>query len=135
MTGRERQEPGGAGAIGAINRAFGALAGSSFYHRWIVLAPCAAFLAGSLWLAGKARIDNSYEAFFAVGDPLYRNYLVYRDDFGSDESSYLMYGAPGAADGVFDVEVMGRIAQLTDAIEDEVPFLYEATSLANAELV
>ena len=46
-----------------------------------------------------------------------------------------MYEAPGAADGVFDLEVMGRIATLTEAIEDEVPFLYEVTSLANAELV
>ena len=46
-----------------------------------------------------------------------------------------MYEAPDAADGVFDLEVMGQIAALTEAIEDEVPFLYEVTSLANAELV
>jgi uncharacterized protein len=131
--GSDRQ--GGTGAIGTINRAFGHLAGWCFDQRWIVLAACAAFLAGSLWLTGKARIDNSYEAFFAVGDPTYRNYLVYRDDFGSDEISYLMYEAPGAVDGVFDLEVMERIDRLTQAIEDEVPFLYEVTSLSNAELV
>ncbi|MGH7337201.1 MAG: MMPL family transporter, partial [Myxococcota bacterium] len=126
---------GGTGAIGAINRAFAALAGWCFDHRWIVLAASACFLAGSLWLFQQTRFDNSYEAFFAVGDPTYREYLTYRDDFGSDEVSYLMYEAPGAADGVFDLDVMGRIAQLTEVIEDEVPFLYEVTSLANAELV
>jgi len=126
---------GGAGAIGAINRAFGALAGWCFDHRFIVLAATAALTAGALWLYGTARIDNSYEAFFAVGDPTYRNYLTYRDDFGSDEVSYLMYEAPGAADGVFDLEAMGRIAELTRAIEDEVPFIYEVKSLANVELV
>ena len=82
------------GAIGAINRGFAALAGWCFDHRWIVLAATAAFLAGSLALAGRARIDNSYEAFFAVGDPTYRNYLTYRDDFGSDEVSYIMYQGP-----------------------------------------
>ncbi len=126
---------GGAGAIGAINRGFAALAGWCFDHRWVVLAATAAFLGGAVWLSGSARIDNSYEAFFAPGDPSYREYLTYRDDFGSDEISYLMYEAPGAADGIFDLEVMQRIALLTEAIEEEVPFLYEVTSLANAELV
>lgn len=126
---------GGAGAIGAINRAFAAYAGLCFDHRWIVLAATGAFVAGCLALAGRARIDNSYEAFFAVGDPTYRNYLTYRDDFGSDEVSYLMYEAPDAADGVFDLAVMEKIASLTEVIENEVPFLYEVTGLANAELV
>jgi predicted RND superfamily exporter protein len=126
---------GGTGAIGAINRAFGALAGWCFDHRWIVLTATAVLVAGAMAIAGRARIDNSYEAFFAPGDPSYRDYLTYRDDFGSDEVSYLMYEAPGAADGVFDLEVMGKIAQLSEAIEDEVPFLYEVTGLANAELV
>jgi len=128
-------EAGGTGAIGAINRSFARLAGWCFDRRWIVIAATAAFVGGSAWLAGSARIDNSYEAFFAPGDPSYKDYLTYRDDFGSDEVSYLMYEAPDAADGVFDLEVMRRIAQLTLAIEEEVPFLYEVTSLANAELV
>jgi predicted RND superfamily exporter protein len=135
MTERERGEPGGAGAIGAINRAFGALAGWCFDRRWWVIALSAAFVAGGIWLAGAARIDNSYEAFFAPGDPSYRSYLAYREDFGSDEVSYLMYEAPGAAGGVFDLAVMSRIARLTEAIEDEVPFIYEVKSPTNVELV
>ncbi len=130
-TGRE----GGAGAIGAINRAFGALAGWCFDHRWVVLAAVAVFAAGGYGIMRQARVDNSYEAFFAPGDPSYREYLTYRDDFGSDEVSYLMYEAPGAAGGAFDLDVMSRVAKLTEAIEDEVPFLYEVTGLANAELV
>jgi predicted RND superfamily exporter protein len=130
-TGRE----GGAGAIGAINRAFGALAGWCFDHRWVVLAAVAVFAAGGYGIMRQARVDNSYEAFFAPGDPSYREYLTYRDDFGSDEVSYLMYEAPGAAGGAFDLDVMRRVAKLTEAIEDEVPFLYEVTGLANAELV
>jgi predicted RND superfamily exporter protein len=126
---------GGAGAIGAINRGFGALAGWCFDHRWWVIALSAAAVAGAAWLAGTARIDNSYEAFFAPGDPSYRAYLAYRDDFGSDEVSYLMYEAPDAAEGVFDLGVMSQIARLTKAIEDEVPFLYQVKSVTNAELV
>ena len=126
---------GGTGAIGAINRAFGALAGWCFDHRWVVLAAVAVFAAGGYGIMRQARVDNSYEAFFAPGDPSYREYLTYRDDFGSDEVSYLMYEAPGAAGGAFDLDVMSRVAKLTEAIEDEVPFLYEVTGLANAELV
>ncbi len=123
------------GSIGAINRAFAGLAGWCFDHRWVAIALSAAVVAGCLWLAGRTRIDNSYEAFFAPGDPSYQDYLAYRDAFGSDEVSYLMYEAPAAADDVFDLDVMRRIAQLTEAIEEEVPFLFEVTSLANAELV
>jgi predicted RND superfamily exporter protein len=125
----------GEGAIGAINRGFARLAGWCFDHRFLVLALCAAAIAGSLALAERTRIDNSYEAYFAPGDPSYRDYLKYRDDFGSDEVSYIMYEAPGAADGVFDLAVMEQVAKLTEALEDEVPFIYEVTSLANAELV
>ncbi len=129
------RQQGGEGAIRAINRGFARLAAWCFDRRWIVLALCTGLIAGSVWLAGRTRIDNSYEAFFAPGDPSYQDYLSYRRDFGSDEVSYLMYEAPDAAHGVFDLDVMRRVAQLTQAIEDEVPFLFEVTSLANAELV
>ncbi|HKA14574.1 MAG TPA: MMPL family transporter [Myxococcota bacterium] len=133
MAATERE--GGAGAIGAINRAFAALAGWCFDHRWVVIALSVAIVAGGTWLIGSPRIDNSYEAFFAPGDPSYRAYLSYRDDFGSDEISYLMYEAPDAAGGVFDLAVMERIARLTKALEDEVPFVYEVKSVTNAELI
>ncbi len=130
--------PQGAGAIETINRGFAHLGGWCFDHRWTVLLLCGVAIAGSVGLAGRTRIDNSYEAFFAPDDPSYQDYLAYREDFGSDEVSYLMYEARDSADspaGVFDLEIMERIAKLTEAIEDEVPFLFEVTSLTNAELV
>ena len=37
--------------------------------------------------------------------------------------------------GVFDYEVMRTIVRLTEALEDEVPFVYEVTSLASAERI
>ena len=130
--------PQDAGAIEVINRGFARLGGWCFDHRFFVLLLCGLAIAGSVWLAGRTRIDNSYEAFFAPDDPSYQDYLAYRDDFGSDEVSYLMYepaDAANAPDGVFDLAIMERIAQLSVAIEDEVPFLFEVTSLTNAELV
>jgi predicted RND superfamily exporter protein len=118
-----------------LNEAFARIAGWSFDHRWIVLALSAVLLFVSIVLAGRTRIDNSYEAYFDPDDPIYQAYLNYRDDFGSDEVSYLMYEVPDAEYGPWDLEVMGKIAQLTRALEDEVPFIYEVTSLTNAELI
>jgi predicted RND superfamily exporter protein len=121
--------------ITRLNEVFERIAGWSYDHRWIVLAACLAVLGGSMYLASKARIDNSYEAYFDQGDTTYQAYLQYRDDFGSDEVSYLMYEAPDFPHGPWNLEVMRKIARLTEALEKEVPFVYEATSLVNAELI
>lgn len=121
--------------IAALNERFAAIAGWSFDHRWIVVVACILILAGSLFLANKARIDNSYEAYFDLADPTYIAYEQYREDFGSDEVSYILYEAPDYEHGPWNLEIMRKIEHLTDALEDEVPFIYEATSLANAELV
>jgi predicted RND superfamily exporter protein len=118
-----------------LNARFAAIAGWSYDHRWWVLMGCIALTVGSAALASKARVDNSYEAYFDPDDGTFLAYEQYRDDFGSDEISYILYEAPGFEHGPWNLEVMQRISQLTTALEDEVPFVYEVTSLANAELV
>jgi predicted RND superfamily exporter protein len=122
--------------IDRLSRAFERLAAWSYDHRWIV-AGLSLLLAigGGYALLFKLGVDNSFEAYFDRSDPVYSAYLRYRDDFGSDEISYLMYEAPGREHGVFDLEVMRRIASLTEALESEVPFVAEVTSLSNAEYV
>ncbi len=121
--------------IAAMNERFATIAGWSYDHRWIVVAACLIILAGSIFLAGKARIDNSYEAYFDLDDPAYVAYEQYREDFGSDEISYILYEAPDYEHGPWDLEIMHKIENLTEDLEDEVPFIYEVTSLVNAELV
>ncbi len=123
------------GVIGRLNRAFAAIAGWSYDHRWWVLLASLVLLAGGMVLAGGARIDNSYEAYFDPGDPVFIAYEQYRDDFGSDEVSYILYEAPGFEHGPWNLEVMRRIGELTDALEAEVPFVYEVKTLVNAELI
>ena len=59
-------------------------------------------LAGSLGSAAGARVDSSFEAYFDPRDPTYQSYEQFRDDFGSDEISYILYEAPDAEHGVFD---------------------------------
>jgi predicted RND superfamily exporter protein len=122
------------GFIGTLNRAFARIAGWSYDHRWFVMLACLALLAGAQHLAGQARIDNSYEAYFDPADPIFTAYEKYRDDFGSDEVSYILYEAPGYEHGPWNLDVMRRIVELTQTLEDEVPFIYEVKTLANAEL-
>jgi predicted RND superfamily exporter protein len=121
--------------ISRSNETFAAIAGWSFDHRWWVVLLSVLMLAGSLGLASGAHVDASYEAYFDPRDPTYQYYEQFRDDFGSDEISYILYEAPDREHGVFDYEVMHTILRLTEALEDEVPFVYEVTSLASAERI
>jgi predicted RND superfamily exporter protein len=114
---------------------FERLGGWSYDHRWTVLSICVLVVAGSFFLASRTRYDNSFEAYFARDDPAYTAYLQYRDDFGSDEVSYLLYEAPGYPHGPWNLEVMRKIARLTEALEEEVPFVQEVTSLVNVEFI
>ena len=117
------------------NEAFASLAGWSFDNRWWVVLFALVLLVGSFALAAQVRIDGSYEAYFDPDDPTYLHYQQYREDFGSDEVSYILYEVPGAPHGPWDIEIMRKILHLTEALEDEVPFVYQVQSLANAELM
>jgi len=118
-----------------LNQSAAALAGWSFDHRWWVVFFALALVAGSLALASSARIDSSYEAYFDPDDPAYLAYETFRADFGSDEVSYILYEAPETEFGPWNYRVMEKIVELTETLEDEVPFIYEVQSLANAELM
>lgn len=121
-------------ALGRLNESFAAIAGWSFDHRWVVVGLSALLLVGLVLLAGGVRQDNTYEAYFDPDDPGALVYEQYRADFGSDEVAYILYEAPGYEHGPWNLEVMRKVASLTRALEDEVPFIYEVTSLVNAEL-
>jgi predicted RND superfamily exporter protein len=123
------------GVVEILSRYFEAIGAWSYDHRWIVLGLCILTLGASVFFASKVRFDNSFEAFFDQKDPSYADFLQFRHDFESDEISYILYEAPGYKHGPWDIEVMRKIGKLTSALEDEVPFIYDVTSLANAELI
>ncbi|MBW1683505.1 MAG: RND family transporter [Deltaproteobacteria bacterium] len=120
--------------IESLSELFERIGGWSFDHRWVVLAICLLLLGACAYFASQARFDNSFEAYFDTDDPAYAAYNGFREDFGSDEISYILYEAPGLPHGPFDLGVMRKIASLTEALE-EVPFVKEVTSLANVEYV
>jgi len=121
--------------VSRLSRTFGSLAGWSFDHRWWVVLFSIAFVTGSLALASNVRIDSSFASFFDPMDATYRSYETFREDFGSDEISYILYEAPEAEFGPWNLEIMRKIVDLTETLEDEVPFAYEVLSIANAELM
>lgn len=117
------------------NRFFSQFALWCYDHRWVVLLLTLGLLGASFYYAGQARIDNSFEAYFDDHDPTYTAFKQFRQDFGSDEVTLLVYEVPGSPDGVFDPAAMAAIRSLTRAIETEVPFVDEVTSLTNIEYV
>ncbi len=123
------------GYVEIISGIFERIGGWSYDHRWIVLLICVLFIGISGYFASGVTFDNSFEAFFDPDDPAYVEFLQYREDFGSDEISYIMYEAPDYEHGPWNLEVMRKIEKLTKAIEEEAPFVKEATSLANVEFI
>lgn len=117
------------------SHAFGNFAVWVHDHRWLVLIASLLIAAASAWVASGVGSDSSLDAFFDPDDPTYRHYYDYREDFGSDEIAFLLYTAPDAEHGVFDIEVMRTIAQLSRALEAEVPFVSDVLSLSSAEFM
>ncbi len=119
-------------AIAGLSRFFRAISAWSYDHRWLVLIASFAVWGLGGYLAGSARIDNSFESFFDTDDPTYGAYQRFREDFESDEIAYIVYRA---TEGPWDIDVMRKIERLTKALEEEVPFAEEVTSLSNAEFM
>lgn len=118
-----------------LSAGFGRLAGWMADHRFIVIGMAVLVTAGMFTLAAGVRTDNSFDTFFDDNDPTYQFYIEYQEDFGSDEVAYILYEAPGNQNGVYDLEVMRQVDSLTEALESEVPFVSQATSLTNVEFI
>ncbi|MDB4433344.1 MMPL family transporter, partial [bacterium] len=125
----------GAGYIETLSVGFERIGGWSCDHRWIVLCACLLLVVVHSLFVSNIRYDNSFGAFFDSDDPMFSAYLQFREDFGSDEISFIVYEAPDHPHGPWNLEVMGKIERLTLALGEEVPFIQEVTSLANVEFL
>ncbi len=121
--------------ISTLSEHFARIGVWSLQHRWHVIGVCLVILATSIYYAMTVRIDNGFENFFDAKDRTYSAYLQYRDDFGSDEIAYVLYSSPNVEHGVFNLQVMKKIADLTDTIESDVPFVKKVRSISNAEVI
>jgi predicted RND superfamily exporter protein len=117
------------------DRLFGRLGLWMYSHKLVVLATALGLLFGGLYFAAQTRTDNSFDSFFDATDPAYSAYMTYQDEFGSDEVAYILYSVPGSSYGPFELDTMQRIVELTQVLEDEVPFVKDVTSLSNVEFI
>lgn len=121
--------------IESLNHFFKQLAGFTYDHRWLMSLLCLLILSVCGYFASFVRFDNSFESFFDKNDLVYKRFLEFRDDFGSDEISYILYDAPAKKHGVWDIGVMKTIQSLTRELETQVPFVKRVVSLANVQFM
>lgn len=114
---------------------FGKLGLWMYSHKFAVLLASLLLLGGGIYFAAQTRTDNSFDTFFDSTDASYSAYMTYQDEFGSDEVAYILYSVPGSDYGPFELDKMQRIGHLTEALENEVPFVDEVTSLSNVEFI
>ncbi len=79
----------------------------------------------------KLKQDNSYESFFAEGDPAYVGLQNYYDTYGNDDFIFLMADSHGK----MDVGFLKRVDSLVHRLDREVSFVDRVTWLGNAESV
>jgi len=121
--------------IEKLNRTFEKAGAWSYDHRWMVLGICLVVFSVCTYFAKDVRFDNSFDSFFDREDLIYNRFLEFRDNFGSDEISYILYEAPGKKHGVWDLAVMHDIREISKKIEKTAPFVKRVLSLSNAEFI
>ena len=97
--------------VESLSALFGRIGAWSFDHRWVVLAALPAVLLGaSVFLASRARFDNSFEAYFDTDDPTYADLPgVPRRTSAPTRSPTSSTRRPDRPHGPFDLEVMRKI--------------------------
>jgi uncharacterized protein len=106
---------------------FGKIAGWSFTHHWLAI--LLVLIVNGLLLSQlpQLTIDTSNESFFHPDDQVLIDYNQFRDQFGKDEFIVLGLQHPN----IFTIKFLSDLKRLHNAIESQVPYLDEVTSLVN----
>lgn len=100
-------------------------------HRWVVMiASLVVVICGPL-MSLNLRVDNSLNAYFLEDDPAYQLYKTFQDDYGNDESLYIVYSARR---GIFDLATLEKTRELVEDL-GRIPYVEEVTSITNLEFV
>ena len=110
-----------------ISTAFEIFGAWVFQHRLKVIAALILVFAGFVSQLPKTRFDTTNESFFRKNDPILLDYDALRDQFGREE--VVVLGISGK--NIFEEKFLRRLIELHDALETELPYVDEVTSLAN----
>lgn len=104
------------------------------WGRWIcrhralgILGPALVTVFFVSWLP-EMRVDNSAESFLNEGEPEAVRFDAFREEFGRDDLLLVALRPPQ----VFELSFLETLRDLHEALEDEVPYVAEITSLVNA---
>lgn len=74
------------------------------------------------------RIETSFDSYLPIDNPAQRLYDEFRTEFGSGERAVILLRPTE----LFNAGFLEELTQLHDALEDELPYLDDLTSLVNA---
>lgn len=100
-------------------------------HRYLVL-----FLIGLLVIAGllgmqRIQMDSSNEAFLPADDPLIIKNDQFKEMFGNEEFVYILV----ESEDVFTYDVLKYVRELSEDIEENLPYVREVTSITNVDII
>ncbi len=110
-----------------IETSFENLARLIYHNRLKTLFLMTILVVGLLSQLPKLTQDNSNESFFHKDDPNLVQYNDFREQFGRDETIIVALDPPD----VFDRSFLEKLREFHHALEEEVPYLKEITSLSN----
>ena len=111
-----------------IEKWFESFARGIFRHRILTVVIILLLCAVAISQVPKTTLDTSTEGFLRDDDPALLAYNAFRDQFGRDEVIIVAV----EADSVFDPIFLKKVEALHLALEDNVPFIEDITSLINA---
>jgi len=110
-----------------IEAGFATLGRLVFHHRLKTLALMLVVIGGLVSQIPRIGFDTSTESFFRADDPAMIDYEAFRDQFGRDELLLVTVEPPE----VFDAAFLEKLGRLQAALQAEVPYLADVTSLLN----
>jgi len=110
-----------------IDAGFEAFGRAIYRNRIKTLLVMAIVIAGLLSQLPKLTTDTSNEGYFRADDPVLADYNAFKEQFGREEMVVLAIKPPE----VFDLHFLTRLREFHEALEKEVPYLDEVTSLIN----
>ena len=111
-----------------IEYAFGRWGALIVHRRWTAI--CLSFLFTATLVSGLPQIqaDFSDDGFLRAGDDTLRVYDAFRARYGRNDRILVGIEAPE----IFDLGFLERLRDFHNAVEREVPYLEQVTSLVNA---
>ena len=107
---------------------FGALTALVIRFRILVLLVLLITVVLAISQIKTLKIDTSNEGFLHEDDPILTTYNGFRDQFGRDDMTAIAIHS----DNIFTVEFLQKLQKLHNELKENVPHLWDITSLVNA---